>query len=618
MSNLDSLKLYAKKTLRISEGIIFPGSNKVQSLKKHYVELRIADSEGKAFPVQEFLKQGARLILVGDPGSGKTTSLRYFAIDKAEEFISQKSNVLPIYVPIRKFSDKVESIFDIAGIEESQIADTPLLLMLDGLDEVQQELRGKIFTLISNLSKRFPSSQIIIASRPAGLSPSPPDEFRYFHLESLNRAQSRTLISKLSDNDAQIESFENILQSSSFLEGLSQSPLLIRLLWQVYRGQGRIPTIRADLYQTACDFLLSTWDAAKGIFRRQNLLDLHSVHNILENLAFNAFSKSQHHISISDVEAVVNEYTLSTNVGNDDVRTVIKQLLSSGILIETGSGSISFIHLTFMEFYAAKRLVAHPKKLSALLVDAGPIAKETMLFAAGMVFDVAPLVEAAVERRELILAANCLREGRTENRALETYILDQLQRELGSDLIKKLAGGVLKEKRPQPESIHSKLRRQFSEIQNASLSSNVKGKRLEEFANRFFQQSFNVIDVNRNTENGEIDLILENIGTDPFWAEWGGDIFVECKNWDKSRPLKETAVFSNKVRMSRGKLGFFVSVTGFTEDALRTLKNQVADKEAPLIVPIDGKSINLMLEHREKFDLFFKEAIRKIKHMHKW
>jgi len=55
--------------------------------------------------------------------------------------------------------------------------------------------------------------------------------------------------------------------------------------------------------------------------------------------------------------------------------------------------------------------------------------------------------------------------------------------------------------------------------------------------------------------------------------------------------LKETATFANKVRLSRSRLGFFVSVNGFTEDAIRTLKNQVADRDAPLIVPISGSDI---------------------------
>ena len=177
---------------------------------------------------------------------------------------------------------------------------------------------------------------------------------------------------------------------------------------------------------------------------------------------------------------------------------------------------------------------------------------------------------------------------------------------------------MLRRLQPQLESIHSILKRQFEEVRNPKLSSHEKGKRFEEFAERFFRQTFNVVDINRNTENGEVDLILENTGRDPFWVECGGDIFVECKNWDTSRPLKETATFSNKVRMSRGRLGLFVSVSGFTEDALRTLKNQVADRDAPLIVPISGESIERMLDHREKFDLFFKEEIRKIKHLHKW
>ena len=366
------------------------------------------------------------------------------------------------------------------------------------------------------------------------------------------------------------------------------------------------------------DFLLSTWDTSKGISRRQNTLNLRTVHRLLENIAFDALTSSQYRIPFPKIRAAVGEVFKSAGLHHDGIEPLIEQLLSSGIIIRTDPESISFAHLTFMEFYAAKRMVETPRKLASLLVEAGPIAKETILFAAGMMLDVAPLVEAAVDRRELILAANCLREGRTENSVLEAYVLDQLRRELGSELIKKLVVGDIQEKRPQPEGIHSQLRRQLAEVLDSALPPQKKGKIFENFAERFFRQSFNIVDLNVNTENGEIDLIVENTGTHPFWTEWGGDIFVECKNWNTSRPLKETAAFSNKVRMSRGKLGFFVSVSGFTEDALRTLKNQVADRDAPLIVPITGESMQFMLDHREQFDLFFRDAIRKIKHLHKW
>ena len=386
----------------------------------------------------------------------------------------------------------------------------------------------------------------------------------------------------------------------------------------MYRDQAKLPSVRADLYQTICDFLLSSWDSWRGISERQNLLDIRSVHNLLETVAFDAFNDSKYLFPISDLRSALARQFETTGHSSDLIDPVIDQLLSSGILVKNNTDSVEFVHLTFMEFYAAKRLIQTPRRFGELLIGSAPAAKEIILFAAGMILDVSPLVESAVDRHELILAANCLREGRTENRALETYVLDQLKRELGSEFIRNLAESLTQERRPRPESIHSILSRQYSEIRDPELKSHEKGKRFEEFAVRFFCQSFHVVDSNRNTENGEIDIILENTGADPFWFEYGGDIFVECKNWDKSSPLKETAAFVNKVRMSRVRLGFFVSVSGFTENALRTLKNLVADKDAPLIVPISGEEIELMLEHREKFDLFFKDSIRKIKHLHKW
>ncbi len=619
MANIDPLIQFAKKTIQGNIDINFPGSPDTRSLKSSYIELSISDSEGRSKPVGDLLSEGSRLILVGEPGAGKTTALKHFSIFKSEEFLEGKNNVLPIYIPLRQVSfENHKTIYDFTGLQEKLISKIPLLLLLDGLDELQTEFRLLAITMIAELSAQYPNSQIIIASRPAGLSPAPPDEFRYYHLESLSSVQAQSFVKNLSKDEAQTKAFSEILKSVSFLQGLSQNPLLIQLLWQVYRYNNYLPTVRSEIYQTTCDFLLSTWDSARGVSQRQNHLDILTVHNILEIIAFDAFKSSEYHIPYSKIISIICEYFETRLLHYDSAESILDQLLSSGIVIKSGPESISFAHLTFMEFYAAKRLMNFPRKLASLLVETGPIAKETILFASGMMLDVAPLVESAVDRRELILAANCLREGRTENRILEAYVLDQLQRELGSDLIKKLAGGVLEEKRPQPESIHSKLRRQFSEIRESNLPSNEKGKKFERFAERFFRQTFNVVELNRNTENGEIDLILENTGTDPFWTEWGGDIFVECKNWNSSRPLKETALFSNKVRMSRGKLGFFVSVAGFTEDALRTLKNQVADKDAPLIVPITGDEIEVMLDHREKFDLFFRNVIRKIKHLHKW
>jgi len=151
-----------------------------------------------------------------------------------------------------------------------------------------------------------------------------------------------------------------------------------------------------------------------------------------------------------------------------------------------------------------------------------------------------------------------------------------------------------------------------------NLKSYEKGKRFENFIITLFSQLFKVVSHNLFTENGEIDVVLEITNQEPFWIEFGGDVFVECKNWNKNIPLNEVTKFCHKVSQARLKLGFIVSVNGFTNDAIRTLKNDACNINAPLVVPISGTDIEKSILKREKFDEFLKEKIRNIKYVRKY
>ncbi|NEO77078.1 NACHT domain-containing protein [Moorena sp. SIO4G3] len=101
---------------------------------------------------ESFHEYNSRLLLLGEPGGGKTISLIKFAIKKVEERIDNQSSLLPIFAEIytwteiyndRKEISKESIIYWLAkqtklegDYLEKKIQDHQVFLLLDGLDEL--------------------------------------------------------------------------------------------------------------------------------------------------------------------------------------------------------------------------------------------------------------------------------------------------------------------------------------------------------------------------------------------------------------------------------------------------------------------------------------------------
>jgi hypothetical protein len=89
----------------------------------------------------------------------------------------------------------------------------------------------------------------------------------------------------------------------------------------------------------------------------------------------------------------------------------------------------------------------------------------------------------------------------------------------------------------------------------------------------------------------EIDIVLRNESTDPFWVKEGSYFLFECKNWSKPVGRAEIDVFVRKLerRHQRCKLGFFAAYGGFTDPALKV---QLADSRGEVLaVLMDGEDL---------------------------
>jgi ActR/RegA family two-component response regulator len=129
-----------------------------------------------------------------------------------------------------------------------------------------------------------------------------------------------------------------------------------------------------------------------------------------------------------------------------------------------------------------------------------------------------------------------------------------------------------------------------------------KGKSLEDLLLMVFRSIPGFTRVQNRFSNAieEIDILLRNESTDPFWVKEGAYFLFECKNWSKPVGRSEIDTFVRKLerRHQRCKLGFFAAVTGFTEPALRV---QLADgKDEVLVVLMDGKDLARLVEASDR------------------
>ncbi len=239
-------------------------------------------------------------LVLGDPGSGKTTALRklYHECLKPGSYaaLGLAPEAVPVFVRLRRFSENdLESPLEVfiqrelAELSEDALAgDTAStlmrgrpLLLLDGLDEVaREELRAKLCTyLAAELGcPEYAGVRAVVSCRYAGYRDSSwlSGGFAHLHVRPLDDEQITRLIERWFEEAARantaiprhttLERGKHLLATLGSEEYRTQqikvmvsTPLLLTLLCViVYRGH-RIPRHRAEFYGECLQVLLSRW-----------------------------------------------------------------------------------------------------------------------------------------------------------------------------------------------------------------------------------------------------------------------------------------------------------------------------------------------------------------------
>jgi hypothetical protein len=323
---------------------------------------------------QEFSKTCARILIIGPPGSGKSTWSQWF---QKQQLSSSDQPKLAVLARLRDLTKRTELpshqeiVRDAAGTHLREDVDSTtvrewcqsgtITFILDGFDEVPPNQRDAVLSWIKELANAIDKASLILTSRP----------LTTHHLENLSKqwvrwellsfdeqrvvdyiarwyAHAPILAGKTQDIDA--TELANRWLGDSVLKPLAGIPLMLATLLMVHHMDGELPRGRSRLYERYIDGMLGLWDSRWGIPTPVEL-SLELKKRILTRLALKLHLAETEQLGDDEIESFL--FSILQDLGCTYPVSIILDHLRerSGLLI--GPGTWNFVHKSIGEFLVA-------------------------------------------------------------------------------------------------------------------------------------------------------------------------------------------------------------------------------------------------------------------------
>ena len=362
-------------------------------------------------PVLETLREPAsrRIVLLGDPGSGKSTLTKYLLLSvlepprepgtgKVPGWVQELSGHLPLLIEIREFiaersRGKCETFLEFLdylgrtqgyALEEAWLAkrlsNGPSLVLFDGLDEIfDAGDRERVMQEIAGFCSDYPKARVMVTSRPVGYADTilRAAGFRQFALQDLEDDQierfvrswfALTFPGRPEEAAPRVDRVLRACQQSRSVRLLAGNPMLLTIMAMIARQQ-ELPRERARFYEYSADVLCHHWDVNR---RLQDVgvkfvyIGLDDKKELLRRIAFRMQSARQglagNFMHRDELQEEMEKYLIERyRVEPTEAKTVavalIEQLHSRNyILCLYGPGLYGFVHRTLLEYFCAAEL----------------------------------------------------------------------------------------------------------------------------------------------------------------------------------------------------------------------------------------------------------------------
>jgi formylglycine-generating enzyme required for sulfatase activity len=384
-------------------------------------ELR-PDREARLLSALEAVDGERQMVLLGDPGGGKSTFASHLALCLAGarlEELGEPADLpgdgwlahlepawshgprLPLRVTLRHFAASercdgtaggfwsylhgnlaAEGLADFAPHLRKRLLDGGVLVVCDGLDEVADpEQRRAVRDAVADFAALYghPANRYLVTCRVYAYQ-DPRWQLGRFAAHTL-AAFSQAQVDAFVDcwyrevcrlgwkTEVEARDLTGRLQAATRradLTPLARSPLQLTMMASLHFSWGRLPDDRAELYQQMVDLLLVRWQEGRlgeetGVSQVIGGGDLVSV---LEQVAFEAHRAQEARDGPADVGEGVLLGVLKDFLGGDwgqaqELLAYIRE--RAGLLLEREPGVYTFPHRSYQEYLAGSYLARDPE-----------------------------------------------------------------------------------------------------------------------------------------------------------------------------------------------------------------------------------------------------------------
>jgi hypothetical protein len=370
----------------------------------------------------DWLASGRRTLLVGAPGAGKSSLLRFVARDllspdpQSAALHQAHGGRLPVWLPFgflsRHLSDsdanslesaittwlQARGMADMWPLVNRALSDDRLLLLVDGIDEWKSPAAANLaLGAVESFLGQHPEAAAVLSSRPYGverLAFSLPwqradvaeldDEQRYALAAQYLAPTTRLNVGRVDEaaaawDRAHVEPFFNELSGVPELAVLTRTPLFLALLATIWRGEP-LPPKRFALYSEVVDLMVRRHPQMRRRF--STVVDLP-----LDEREFKALMEAVAYMLVGDGRtdpvpvqqmqrlmqlALRDEDVLGFSESESRSMAVAAMRMAEdefGLLVPQGADHVGFIHRVLLDHLAGRRLARLPSNEQAIIFD---------------------------------------------------------------------------------------------------------------------------------------------------------------------------------------------------------------------------------------------------------